>query len=61
MGGGVIWLNLLKNGVCLDIGYYMMVIGICMVSGVVLVNVIFFIIEEGKIIIVDLVMCESKD
>lgn len=61
MGGGVIWVNLLKNGMVLDVGNYVMVIGICLVNGGVLFQLIFFIIKLGEMIMVDLVMCESKD
>ena len=61
MGGGATWSNLLKNGVKLDEGYYMMVTGTRLASGAVLSNTTFFTIEPDKTTTVDLVMCESKD
>ena len=61
MGGGATWSNLLKNGVKLDEGYYMMVTGTRLASGAVLSNSTFFTIEPGKTTTVDLVMRESKD
>ena len=61
MGGGATWSNLLKNGVKLDEGYYMMVTGTRLASGAVLSNTTFFTIEPDKTTTVDLVMRESKD
>ena len=61
MGGGATWSNLLKNGVKLDEGYYMMVTGTRLASGAVLFNTTFFTIEPDKTTTVDLVMRESKD
>lgn len=48
MGGGAMWSNLLKNGVKLDEGYYMMVTGTRLASGAVLSNTTFFTIEPDK-------------
>lgn len=61
MGGGATWSNLLKNGLKLDEGYYMMVTGTRLASGAVLSNTTFFTIESDKTTTVDLVMRESKD
>ena len=61
MGGGATWSNLLKNGVKLDEGYYMMVTGTRLASGAVLSNTTFFTIEPDMTTTVDLVMRESKD
>ena len=61
MGGGATWGNLLKEGLRLDVGYYMLITGTRMASGAVLSQVSFFTIEEGKETKVELVMRESKD
>ena len=61
MGGGATWSNLLKNGVALDEGSYLLVTGTRMASGAVLSNMQFFTIEEGVTKTVDLVMRESED
>lgn len=61
MGGGATWSNLLKNGLKLDEGNYMMVTGTRLASGAVLSNSTFFTIEPEKTTTVDLVMRESKD
>ena len=61
MGGGATWGNLLKEGLRLDVGYYMLITGTRMASGAVLSQVSFFTIEEGKETKVQLVMRESKD
>ena len=61
MGGGATWGNLLKEGLRLDVGYYMLITGTRMASGAVLSQVSFFTIEEGKETRVQLVMRESKD
>lgn len=61
MGGGATWLNLLKKGIRLDAGYYMLVSGTRMASGAVLSQVSFFNVEPEKTTTVDLVMRESKD
>lgn len=61
MGGGTTWSNLLKNGVNLDEGYYMMVTGTRLASGAVLSNTTFFTVEAGKTTTVDLVMRESTN
>lgn len=61
MGGGATWGNLLKEGLRLDVGYYMLITGTRMASGAVLSQVSFFTIEEGNETKVELVMRESKD
>lgn len=61
MGGGATWSNLLKKGIRLDAGYYMLVSGTRMASGAVLSQVSFFNVEPEKTTTVDLVMRESKD
>ncbi|EJW95886.1 transglutaminase-family protein [gut metagenome] len=61
MGGGATWGNLLKEGLRLDVGYYMLITGTRMASGAVLSQISFFTIEEGKETKVQLVMRESKD
>lgn len=61
MGGGATWGNLLKEGLRLDVGYYMLITGTRMASGAVLSQVSFFTIEEGKETKVELMMRESKD
>lgn len=61
MGGGATWSNLLKNGVTLDTGYYMMVTGTRLASGGILSDITFFNIEPGKTTAVDLVMRESQN
>ena len=55
------WSNLLKNGLRLDTGYYMLVTGTRMASGAVLSRISFFTITEGKDTTIALVMRQSKD
>lgn len=60
MGGGATWSNLLKNGLTLDCGDYLLVSGTRLANGGVLANLTFFNIPEGgKETVVDLVMRES--
>lgn len=61
MGAGTTWSSLLKNGVRLDAGYYMLVTGTRMASGAVLSSLNFFNVEAGKTTTVELIMRESKD
>lgn len=61
MGGGATWSNLLKKGLTLDEGSYMLATGTRMANGSVLNRMVFFQIEAGKTTNVDLVMRESKD
>lgn len=61
MGEGATWSNLLKKGLSLDTGSYMLTTGTRMASGAVLSKVSFFTIEEGKTTNIELIMRESKD
>ena len=61
MGGGATWSNLLKKGLTLDEGSYLLATGTRMANGSVLNRMVFFQIEAGKTTTVDLVMRESKD
>lgn len=55
------WNPLLKNGVLLDEGYYMLVTGTRMANGSVLSNVSFFNIKSKQATHLDLVMLDSSD
>lgn len=61
MGEGATWSNLLKNGLTLDTGSYMLTTGTRMADGSVLSQVNFFKIEEGKTTNIELVMRQSTD
>lgn len=61
MGEGATWSNLLKKGLKLDTGSYMLVSGTRMASGAVLSQINFFKVEEGKNTVIDLVMRQSTD
>ena len=61
MGGGATWSNLLKNGVSLDEGSYLLITGTRMASGAVLSNMQFFSIKEGQTQNIELIMRESED
>ena len=61
MGEGATWANLLKNGLTLDTGSYMLTTGTRMADGSVLSQVTFFKIEESKTTTVELVMRQSTD
>lgn len=58
---GTTWNSLLKQGVKLDVGYYMLVTGMRLASGAVLTKVNFFNIEAGKTTNIDLVVRQSTD
>ena len=60
-GQGVTWSSLLKDGIELDAGDYMLVTGTRLASGTVLAKTVSFTIQPGKTTLVDLVMRESKD
>ena len=61
MGEGATWSNLLKKGLKLDEGSYMLVSGTRMASGAVLSQINFFMVEEGENTKIDLVMRQSSD
>lgn len=61
MGGGTSWERQFKDGVKLDIGYYMLVSGLRQSDGSVLSQVSFFTIEEGKTTDVDLTIREKAN
>ncbi len=61
MGGGVVWSNLMKNGLTLDTGYYMLTSGTRMASGAVLARVCSFNVEAGASTGLGLVMRRSDD
>lgn len=61
MGEGATWANLLKNGLTLDTGSYMLTTGTRMADGSVLSHVNFFKIDAGKTTTVELVMRQSTD
>lgn len=61
MGEGATWSNLLRKGIALDAGEYVLVTGTRMASGNVLSRLAFFRIDPQKTTTVDLVMRESKD
>lgn len=61
MGDGVSWSGLLKKGVKLDEGSYMMVTGTRMANGSVLSRLNFFNVKDGKITYSKLVMRENSD
>lgn len=58
---GAKWSQLLKNGLTLDAGNYLMVSGTRLANGGVLSHLVFFTIEPGKTTNVELVMRESRD
>ncbi|EJW94513.1 transglutaminase domain-containing protein [gut metagenome] len=60
-GQGVTWSSLLKNGVVLDAGDYVLVTGIRLASGTVLARMECFTIHPEKTTAVDMVMRESLD
>lgn len=61
MGEGATWSNLLKNGLKLDTGSYMLITGTRMADGSVLSYVNFFEIKEGETTKIDLIMRQSTD
>lgn len=61
MGGGLTWSNLLKKGLTLDVGSYMLVTGIRLASGEVLATTTIFTIEAGKSKTIDLYMRTDKE
>ncbi len=61
MGEGVTWSNLLKKGVKLDTGSYMLVTGTRLASGAVLSKVNFFNVKKDKVTYIKLTMRENKD
>ena len=61
MGEGTSWSNLLKRGVELEEGNYVMVTGTRLANGSVLARMEFFPITDNNTTTVDLVMRESRD
>lgn len=61
MGRGATWSTLLRKGLTLDAGDYLLVSGTRMASGSVLSELSFFSIEPGKKVTVNLEMRENKD
>ncbi len=55
------WSGMLKSGLTLDAGNYMMVTGTRLAKGGVLAQATFFTIQPGKTTTVDLVMRESRE
>ena len=61
MGQGLTWSKLLKDGISLDTGHYMLTTGTRMASGTVLSHISFFSVRAGETNKIELVMRESKD
>ena len=61
MGEGANWNNLLKEGLKLDTGHYLLTTGTRMASGSVLSHLTFFEIKKGQTTVLELKMRESND